>query len=181
MFNQLNIQHDVWGTFRFTWDCPCRKSMTPKISVQILYFWKRPRVRIYWFLRQYLTSGVIWGLYVCLRDTPGATRLFLVDIAPSRAVFSAILVPRVPWDNSEMCVSRVVSCQETLTSDGFLTSDVNHDPCKWTNTVSETGIEPSCIGIGQKLISVDQKASTTMVMVFPTLWLRILRIFIKPI
>ena len=68
-----------------------------------------------------------------------------------------------------MCVSRVVSCQETLASDGFLTSDVTYDPCKWTNTVSETGIEPSCIGIGQKLISVDQKASTTMVMVFPTL------------
>ena len=28
--------------------------------------------------------------------------------------------------------------------------------------MSETGIEPSCVGIGQKLISVDQKSPTTM-------------------
>ena len=34
--------------------------------------------------------------------------------------------------------------------------------------VSETGIEPSCVAIGQKLISVHQKESTTMVTTFPT-------------
>ena len=78
--------------------------MTPKISSQILSFWKRPWVNIYWFLRQYLTSGVIWGLYVHILDTSDATRPFLVDISPSRVVFRAILVPRVPWDNSEICV-----------------------------------------------------------------------------
>ena len=43
--------------------------------------------------------------------------------------------------------------------------------------VSETGIEPLRVGIGQKLVSVDQKTSTTVVMEYPTLWLRILRIF----
>ena len=47
--------------------------------------------------------------------------------------------------------------------------------------MSETGIEPSCVGIGQKLASVDQKTSTTMVMAFPILRLTILRIFVKPI
>ena len=79
-----------------------------------------------------------------------------------------------------MC-SRVVSSHETLVSDGFLASDATCDPCKWTNMMSETGIEPSCVGIGQKLTSVDQKASTTMVMAFPTLRLRIYGFFIKPI
>ena len=152
---------------------------TENLNVNLVYFWKRPWVKIYWFLCQYWTYGVIWGLYVCLQDTPDATRPFLVDIAPSRAILSAILVPRDPWDNSEMCVSREVSCQEALVSGGFLASDVSHDPCKWTNTVSEMGIEPSCVGIGQKLISVDQKTTTAMVMVFPTLWLKILRIFTK--
>ena len=49
----------------------------------------------------------VWGhmrLYVRLRDTPDATSPFLVDIKPSRVVLSAILVPRDPCDNSEMCV-----------------------------------------------------------------------------
>ena len=78
--------------------------MTVKIPSQILHFWKRPWVNIYWFFCQYLTPGVIWGLYVHIRDTPDATRPFLVDIAPSRVVFSAILVPRGVCDNSKMCV-----------------------------------------------------------------------------
>ena len=181
MCNQLkNTAHCVWDTFQFAWDCPCRQSMTPKTSVQILYFWKRPWVNIYWFLRQYLTSGVIWGLYVCIRDTPDATRPFLVDISPSRAVFRAILVPRVPCDNSDMCVRARSLVTRLLTQTGFLTSDVTCGPWKWTNAMSETEIEPSCVGIGQKLISVDQKATTTMVTAFVTLWLRILRIFILP-
>ena len=34
--------------------------------------------------------------------------------------------------------------------------------------VSETVIEPLRVGIGQKLVSVDQKTSTTMVMEYPT-------------
>ena len=79
-----------------------------------------------------------------------------------------------------MC-SCAVSSHETLVSDGFLASDATCDPCKWTNMMSETGIEPSCVGIGQKLTSVDQKTSTTMVMAFPILRLTILRIFVKPI
>ena len=84
--------------------------------------------------------------------------------------FSTILLPRGAWDNSEMCVSREVSSQKTLDSDGFLKSSVTHDlPLKWANTVSEEGIETSCVGIGQKLISVDRKVPTTMTMTFPTL------------
>ena len=158
----------MWDTFQLTWNCPCRQSMTPKTSVQILYFWKRPWVNIYWFLCQYLTSGVIWGLYVCLRDTPDATRPFLVDITPSRVVVSAIFVPRGVCDNSEMCIRARSLVMRLLTQTGFLTSDLTCDPWKWTNTMSETGIEPSCVGIGQKLISVDRKVSTTMVMTFPT-------------
>ena len=47
-----------------------------------------------------------------------------------------------------------------LTRTGFLTPDVTFDPYKWTNTLSETGIEPSRVGIGQKLISVDRKVYT---------------------
>ena len=158
----------MWDTFQFTWNCPCRQSMAPKTSVQILYFWKRPWVNIYWFLCQYLTPGIIWGLYVHLQDTTRATRPFLVDITPSRVVLSAILVPRDPWDNSEMCVRARSLVRRLLTQTRFLTSDATYDPWKWTNTVSETGIEPSCVGIGQKLISVDRKVSTTMVMTFPT-------------
>ena len=168
----------MWDALQFTWNCPCRQSMTLKISVRILYFWNRPWVNIYWFLCQYLTSGVIWGLYVRLRDIPDATRPFLVDITSSRVVFSANLVPRGPWDNSEMCVRARSLVMRLLTQTGFLTSGVTCDPWKWTNMVSETGIEPSCVAIGQKLISVHQKESTTMVTTFPTLWLRILRIFI---
>ena len=166
----------MWDTFHFTWNCPCRQSTTVKISSQTLHFWKRPWANIYWFFCQYLTPGVIWGLYVRLRDTPDATRPFLVDITPSRVVFSANLVPRVPWDNSEMCVLARSLVTRLLTQTGFLTSDATCNPCKWTNTVSETGIEPSYVGIGQKLVSVDQKTSTTVVMEYPTLWLRILRI-----
>ena len=155
-----------------SWDCPCWQSMTLKISSQILHFWKRPWANIYWFFCQYLGPGVRLGLYVRVRDTSDATRPFLVDITPSRAVFSANLVPRGPWDNSEMCVRARSLVMRLLTDTGFLTPGLTCDPCKWTNMMSETGIEPSCVGIGQKLTSVDQKASTTMVMVFPTLWLR---------
>ena len=108
-----------------------------------------------------------------LEDTTRATRPFLVDITPSRVVFSAILAPRGLCDNSKMCVRARSLVRRLLTQTRFLTSDVTYDPCKWTNTVSETGIEPSCVGIGQKLTSVDQKASTTMEMAFPTLRLRI--------
>ena len=157
----------------------CRQSMTPKISVRISYFWKWPWSNIYWFFCQYLTSGVIWGLYECQRNTPDATRSFLVDITASRVVFSAILVPRDPCDNSEMCVHARSLVTRLLSQTDFLTSDVAYNPWKWANTVSETGIKLSCVGISQKLISVDQKTTTSMVMVFPTLWLRILRIFTK--
>ena len=94
----------MWDTFQFTWHCPCRQSMTPKTSVQILYFWKSPWVNIYWFLGQYLTTGVIWGLYVHIRDIPDSMSPFLVDIASSRVVFDSILAPRDPCVNSEPSV-----------------------------------------------------------------------------
>ena len=87
-----------------SWDCPCWQSMTLEISSQILHFWKRPWANIYWFFCQYLGPGVILGLYVRVRDTSDATRPFLVDITPSRVVFSAILVPRDVCDISKMCV-----------------------------------------------------------------------------
>ena len=64
-----------------------------------------------------------------------------------------------------------------LTQTDLFTPDATCDPYKCTNTVSETGIEPSCVGIGQELISVDRKVSTTMVMAFPTSRFRILRFF----
>ena len=152
--------------------------MTPTTSVQIVYFWKRSCVNICQFLCQYLTPGVIWGLYVHLRDTPDATRPFLVDITPYRVVFSAILVPRGPCDNSELCVRARSLVTRLLTQTGFLVSDITCGPCKRANTMSETGIEPSCVEIGQKLIFVDWKTPTTTVTTFPTLWLRILRNFI---
>ena len=107
------------GIHSSSWDCPCRQSPTVKISSQILHFWKRPWVNIYWFFCQYLTPGVIWGLYVRLRDTPDATRPFLVDITSSRVVFSANLVPRVPWDNSEMCVLARSLVMRLLSQTGF--------------------------------------------------------------
>jgi len=151
--------------------------MTVKIPSQILHFWKRPWVSIYWFFCQYLTPGVIWGLYVHIRDTPDATRPFLVDITPSRVAFSAILVPRGVCDNSKMCVRarslvrRLLSQTRVWRRMSLVTLDNG-----LTDEVSETGIEPSYVGIGQKLVSVDQKTSTTMVVEYPTLWLRILRI-----
>ena len=64
-----------------------------------------------------------------------------------------------------------------LTQTDFLTPDVTYDPSKYTNTVSETGIEPSCVGIDQKLISVYRKVYTVMVIVFFYFTIRILRFF----
>ena len=107
------------------------------------------------------------------RNAPSFSRYYLLQNR-----FSAILVPIGPWDNSEMCVSRAVSSQKTLESDGFLTPTITDEPCQWTNTVCEAGIELSCVEIGQKLISVDRKVSTTIVMTIPILWLRISIIFI---
>ena len=153
------VQH-VWDTFQFTRDCSWQQSMTPKISTEILNFCRHSWVKIYWFLCQYLAPGGHIGLYVHLRDTADATRPFLSRITPSRAVFRAILVPRDPWDNSEMIVRARSLVTRLLTQTGFLIPDVTYESWKWTNTVSETGIEPSCVGIGQKLISVDRKVST---------------------
>ena len=127
-----------------------------------------------WLLGSYEDSMFTYG-------TPRTQRAHFQSILRplARVVFSAILVPRDPFDNSEMCVHARSLVRRLLTQTGFLTSDITYDPCKWTNTVSETGIEPSCVEIGPKLISVDWKVSTTMVMTFPTLWLRFLRIFPK--
>ena len=105
MCNQLKIQQTM---------CGIHSSSHGTVHDGSWWHWKSqcascisgndPDVNIYWFLRQYLTPGAIWGLYVRLGDTPEATRSFLVDITPSRVVFSANLVPRDPWDNSELCV-----------------------------------------------------------------------------
>ena len=54
-----------------------------------------------WFLGSYEISMV---MVIYRANTPDATRPFLVDITPSRVVFSAILVPRDVCDNSKMCV-----------------------------------------------------------------------------
>ena len=142
--------------------------MTPKISTEILNFCRHPWVKIFRFLRQYLAYGGHIGLYVCLRDTADAMRSFLSRVSPSRAVFRAILVPRDPWDNSEIIVRAWSLVTRLLTQTGFLTPDITCESWKWTNTVSETGIEPSCIVIGQKLISVDRKVFKIMVMTLPT-------------
>ena len=104
--------------------------------------------------------GVKWGLYEHLRYTADAMRTFLSRITPSRAVFRAILVPRDLWDSSEMIVRAWSLVTRLLTPTDFLTPNATCDPWKWTNTVSETGIEPSRVGIGQKLISVDRKVYT---------------------
>ena len=155
--------------------------MTPKISTEILNFCRHPWVKIYRFLRQYLTYGGHIGLYVCLQDTADATRTFLSRITPSRAVFRAILVPRDPWDNSEMIVRAWSLVTRLLTQTDFLTPDATCEPCKWANTVSETGIKPSFVVIRQKMISVDQKVSTIMVMTLSTSWLWIFKIFFLPV
>jgi len=126
-----------------------------------------------------LVPGVIWGLYVHLRDTPDAMRPFLVDITPYRVVFSATLVPRGPCDISEMYVRAWSLVMRLLTQTGLLASHVTCDSCKRDNTVSKTKIEPSCVGIGQKLTSVDWKTPTTMVVTFSTSWLRIWRNLIR--
>ena len=93
------------GTFLFTGPVHVDSRWQRKSQVTcILHFWKRSWVNIYWFFCQYLTPGVIWGLYVHVRDTLDAMRQLLVDITSSRIVFSAILVPRDVCDNSKMCV-----------------------------------------------------------------------------
>ena len=101
------------------------------------------------------------GYYVHIQDIPDATRPFLVDITPSRVVFGVVLVPRDLCDNSETSVRVWSLVTRFLTQNGFWTPDSTCDPCKWTNAVYETGIEPSCVEIGQELISVDRKVSTT--------------------
>ena len=75
---------------------------------------------------QYLGPGVILGLYVHARNTSDATRPFIVDTTPSRAVFSAFLVPRDVCDNSKMCV-RARSLVRRLLSQTSV-SDVTCDP-----------------------------------------------------
>ena len=102
--------------------------MTPKFSTEILNFCRHPWVKIYRYLRQYLTYGGHIGLYVCLQDTADATRTFLSRITPSRAVFRAILVPRDPWDNSEMIVRAWSLVTRLLTQTDFLTLDVTFEP-----------------------------------------------------
>ena len=86
------------------------------------------------------------------------TRAF--DITPSRVVVALF------YSNS--CDNVTTLIRRLLIQAGGLTSDITHYPYKSTDTVSETGIEPSCVRIGQNLFSVDQKTSTVMVITFPT-------------
>ena len=102
---------------------------------------------------------------------------FLVNITSSKVYLISIVVPRDTCGNLETNVRAQSLVTRPFDSDRFFTPDATGDPRKWTNTVSEAGIEPSCAEIGQKLTSVDQKVSTTMVMTFPTLWLGILIIY----
>ena len=152
--------------------------MTPKISTEILNFYRHPWINIYRYLCQYLAPGGHIELYVHLRYTADATRPFLSRITPSRVVFRAISVPGDPWDDSEMIVRAWSLVTRLLTQTDFLTPDATCDPWKWADTLSDTGIEPSYVGIDQKLISVDRKVFTTMVMTFPNSWLRIFEIFL---
>ena len=94
--------------------------MATEIPNQNLRFW------------QYLTPGVIWGLYTHAQDTSGPTRPFLVDFTPSRVVFGSILGPTDVCDNRQpknVC-SRAVSSEKTLVSNKCLTSDVTCGPWK---------------------------------------------------
>ena len=104
-------------------------------------------------------------------------RVFLVVITPSGVVFRVILVPRDPLRQLRSNCSRAVFCHNTLGRDGFVTSDDSKNPCECANTVSETENEPSYVGIGQKLTSVDQKMFMTLVGSFPTLGFLDLKIF----
>ena len=67
------------------------------------------------------------------------------------------------WQLINVC-SRTVSSHETRDPWLRRASDITCGPCKRVSMMYETGIEPSCVGIGQKLVSVDRKVSTTMVM-----------------
>ena len=150
-------------------------STTPKKSSEILDFWKRLWDTIWSFLDQYFSFRVKWGLYEHLRVTARPTRPKLVDITASRDLFRVIFVPRDPRDNSEVSVLTRSFCHNTLDWDVFLSSDDSENPWECANTVSETENEPSYVGIGQKLTSVDQKVSMTLVRSFPTLWVWILK------
>ena len=91
---------------------------TENISTNLVFLKMTLRQHLLIFC-QYLTSGVIRGLYECQRITPDATRSFLVDITASRVVFSATLVPRDPCDNSEMCVHTRSLVTRLLIQTGF--------------------------------------------------------------
>ena len=65
-------------------------------------------------------------VYVHVQDTPDATRPFLADITPSMVVFMhhnttciLNLVPRDPYDSSEMCVRVWSLVTRLLTPTGF--------------------------------------------------------------
>lgn len=121
-------------TFQLTWNCPCRQSMTPKISVQILYFWKRYPIwgteSTFVDCSQYLATGSYEDSMFTSR-TPRAQHAhfaFLVEIIQNTPSIHSrigpflelrtILVPRDPYDNSEMSV-RARSLQTVIT--GLLT------------------------------------------------------------
>ena len=172
MRNRLKITQCVWDTLQFAWTCPFYSRWQWKSQVKSY----EPESTFIDFLSIFDACGhvyVIRGLYVHVRDTPDAKRS--LSVTSSRVVLSAILAririeAPVTCGNSEMCVRARSLVMELLTQTGFLTSDVTCDPWKWTNTMSETGIEPLRARTGEKLISVDRKTTATMVTTFPTLY-----------
>ena len=152
-----NTSDCVWGTFQLTWDCPSwRQSVTPKISVWISYFWKRPRVNVYYFLR----SPSIFDVWGHMRTLCPPTR-HLARNDPiyrnysPRVSFSVISVPRDLWGNSEMCVrERSLVTRLFLTQAGCLTLDVlENGPVPYLRRESS----PPCVSESVKYWSLRTK------------------------
>ena len=141
------------------WPQPWWQSMTPKISTEILYFCKHPWVNILWFLCQYLAYGGHMRTLCLPTGHPGRNAPISKPYCALQSRFWLYLSTQRPLQHSETSVRARSLVVKHLTQTGFLTPDTVCDPCKWTNTVSETEIEASCVRIVEKLISVDQKVS----------------------
>ena len=164
----------MWDTFHFMGKCPCQqliKSCTCGNDPPLLIFdfWGHMRTLC-------LPTGHPW------RNTP-----IYVNITPSRVV-SALF-----WSLETLVTTQKYMCVHTRVCSHTVSSHAWNSCLRrvfWrqiplvtlANELTQClrrEIKPPCIGIGQKLISVDQNGPTTMVMItFSTLWLRILRTWI---